>query len=163
MTFLQPQLKTIADTEAAAPALHSSSRKQAFEKRDWLIAERFHRLSNASYISVRVLSFVLHRSVASLWRDVAAGRLPQPVKLGPNCTRFLVSSIREALHSSQMQSDDGRATPISEYSSTKNKLASHPSDMTEGVIDHPRTPTIRQTVCSNTNAPCVADSLPGEE
>lgn len=117
------------------PASSTSPRKRALEERDWQIAERFHRLSNASYISIRVLSFVLHRSVASLWRDVAAGRLPQPVKIGPNSTRFLVGSIREALRSRQTQSDYGHGKTLGQHIRATMPLVDHSPDYGDGNHD----------------------------
>jgi predicted DNA-binding transcriptional regulator AlpA len=37
------------------------------------------------------------RSPSSVWRDVAAGRLPKPLKYGPRSTRWRVGDLRVAL------------------------------------------------------------------
>lgn len=46
------------------------------------------------YISVKHLSSRLDVSVATIWRWVAAGEFPSPVKLSPGCSRFTLGSIQ---------------------------------------------------------------------
>ncbi|MGA0848002.1 MAG: helix-turn-helix transcriptional regulator [Pontimonas sp.] len=38
------------------------------------------------------------RSRASIWRDVKAGRLPQPISIGPKARRWRVEDVRAYLN-----------------------------------------------------------------
>ena len=54
-------------------------------------------LPDSALISVRQLEALTQRSRVSLWRDVRDGRLPAPVKLGPNTIRWTVADVRQYL------------------------------------------------------------------
>lgn len=58
--------------------------------------ETFPLLPNEALIDIWVVSALLARSKASLWRDVGRGRLASPVKMG-HSTRWRVGDVRAAL------------------------------------------------------------------
>jgi predicted DNA-binding transcriptional regulator AlpA len=58
--------------------------------------ETFPLLPDEALIEIRTVSALLGRSRASIWRDVAAGRLVAPVKLGGS-TRWPVGGVRAAM------------------------------------------------------------------
>jgi predicted DNA-binding transcriptional regulator AlpA len=58
--------------------------------------ETFPFLPDAALIEIRVVSALLGRSKASIWRDVERGRLAPPVKVGGS-TRWRVGDVRAAL------------------------------------------------------------------
>lgn len=60
--------------------------------------ETFPFLPDAALIDVRVVSALLGRSTASVWRDVAQGRLSPPVHVGARSTRWRVGDVRAALN-----------------------------------------------------------------
>ena len=49
-------------------------------------------------VSAKELSILSGRSRASIWRDVQAGRLPQPIAIGPQARRWRVSDVRAYLN-----------------------------------------------------------------
>lgn len=49
-------------------------------------------------IDVNTLSALKGRSVASIWRDVKAGRFPAPFKAGPRSTRWRLGNVRGVCH-----------------------------------------------------------------
>lgn len=61
------------------------------------VVERFPALPDDAKIDIKVVSQLMGRSPSSLWRDVAAGRLPAPDRLGPRCVRWRVGDIRNTL------------------------------------------------------------------
>lgn len=58
--------------------------------------ETFPFLPDEALIGVHVVSALLGRSKASIWRDVERGRLASPVKVG-HSTRWRVGDVRAAL------------------------------------------------------------------
>jgi predicted DNA-binding transcriptional regulator AlpA len=62
----------------------------------------FDELPNSALLSMAEISSLASRSHPSIWRDVKAGRLPAPIKLGPTSARWLVSDIRRYLVGQQM-------------------------------------------------------------
>jgi predicted DNA-binding transcriptional regulator AlpA len=58
--------------------------------------ETFPSLPDAALIDIWVVSALLARSKASIWRDVGRGRLASPVKMG-HSTRWRVGDVRAAL------------------------------------------------------------------
>ena len=56
----------------------------------------FDRLPDAAYVRLPVLAALKGISPATCWRWVKAGRLPAPVKLGPNTTAWKVGDLRRA-------------------------------------------------------------------
>jgi predicted DNA-binding transcriptional regulator AlpA len=70
------------------------------------IAERLRRtlvlfpaLPDDALVDVRVVAKLLGRSVASVWRDSAQGRLARPIHIGIQSTRWKVADVRAALTS----------------------------------------------------------------
>lgn len=57
-------------------------------------AVHFDTLPDTARVALPVVSLVTGRSPASVWRDVAAGRMPAPVKAGPRATRWIVGELR---------------------------------------------------------------------
>lgn len=49
-------------------------------------------------VSTKELSILSGRSRASIWRDVQAGRLPQPIAIGSQARRWRVSDVRAYLN-----------------------------------------------------------------
>lgn len=49
-------------------------------------------------VSTKELSILSGRSRASIWRDVQAGRLPQPIAIGPQARRWRLSDVRVYLN-----------------------------------------------------------------
>lgn len=62
--------------------------------------EQFPSLPDEALINIQVLSILLGgRSKASIWRDVAQGRLASPVKIGGS-SLFTVGNVRALLRGS---------------------------------------------------------------
>lgn len=59
--------------------------------------EQFESLPDDALIGIRVVSVLIDRSPASIWRDVAQGRLARPVRIGARSTRWRVGNIRASL------------------------------------------------------------------
>ena len=57
----------------------------------------FPHMPDEAFADIKIVSAVTSRSPASIWRDVKAGRLPAPYKIGPRSTRWKVGEIRAAL------------------------------------------------------------------
>lgn len=57
----------------------------------------FPHLPDSAFVNIKVVCAVTARSPASTWRDVKAGRLPAPHKIGPRSTRWQVGELRAAL------------------------------------------------------------------
>ena len=65
------------------------------------IPQRLESLSSMpaeALVSAKELSILSGRSRASIWRDVQAGRLPQPIAIGPQARRWRVSDVRAYLN-----------------------------------------------------------------
>jgi len=57
----------------------------------------FDGLPDNALVDVHTITALAKRSRASLWRDVRAGRLPQPVAIGPRTRRWRVADVRAYL------------------------------------------------------------------
>lgn len=57
----------------------------------------FDALPDSALISDRTVAVLLESSRATVWRWSREGRIPQPVKLGPNSSRWRVGPLRAAL------------------------------------------------------------------
>ncbi|MBF9022934.1 helix-turn-helix transcriptional regulator [Roseobacter sp. HKCC-CH-9208] len=60
--------------------------------------ETLTSLPAEALVSAKELSILSGRSRASIWRDVQAGRLPQPIAIGPQARRWRVSDVRAYLN-----------------------------------------------------------------
>ena len=54
-------------------------------------------LPDCALVSDRVVAALMQSSRQTIWRWSREGRLPKPVKLGANLTRWQVGPLREAL------------------------------------------------------------------
>ena len=75
----------------------AEGRKAKREAKLRQLLERFSFLPDDALVSVDVVCALKGRCRASIWRDIKAGRVPAPVKVGPNCTRFRVGDLRGVL------------------------------------------------------------------
>ena len=57
----------------------------------------FDQLPDSAFVRQPVVKIIFGRSNASVWRDVASGRLPKPVKLGPRAVGWNVGALRKVL------------------------------------------------------------------
>lgn len=73
-----------------------SRRRQAIEERITRSVARFGLLPDDALVEIRVVEIVRGRSRASTWRDVSAGRLAQPVRIGSS-TRWRVGDVRKSI------------------------------------------------------------------
>ncbi len=62
---------------------------------------QFDELPNSAYVSLEVVARLFGISNPTVWRWVKSGHLPNPVKLGPNSTRWAVGALRERLRNVQ--------------------------------------------------------------
>lgn len=59
--------------------------------------EQFDSLPDEALIGIRPVSILIDRSFASIWRDVAKGRLAHPIRIGARSTRWRVRDVRAAM------------------------------------------------------------------
>ena len=59
--------------------------------------KNFDSLPDAAHVKQPVVEALYGRSSASIWRDVAAKRIPAPRSLGPRNTVWNVGELRAAL------------------------------------------------------------------
>jgi predicted DNA-binding transcriptional regulator AlpA len=59
--------------------------------------ERFNSLPDDALVEIRVVSALIDRSPASIYRDVAKERLPPPVRVGAHSSRWHVGAIRAVM------------------------------------------------------------------
>lgn len=82
------------------PNAENSAAKAARKER---LQERLQRqlalvssMPDEAAIDIQILSILLSRSIASIWRDVKAGRIAPPFKAGPRSTRWKLGDVRRA-------------------------------------------------------------------
>lgn len=56
----------------------------------------FDDLPGSAYVRMPTLTALYGVGPATIWRWAKSGRLPAPVKLGPNTTGWLVADLRQA-------------------------------------------------------------------
>jgi predicted DNA-binding transcriptional regulator AlpA len=83
-------------TASSVAALTLNERGDNIKRRVDRALETFPSLPDAALVDIRVVSALLGRSRASIWRDVGRGRLASPVKMG-HSTRWRVGDVRAAL------------------------------------------------------------------
>ena len=54
----------------------------------------FDDMPDSALVDVNEINALVGRSRASIWRDVAEGRLAPPIKIGPNASRWRVGDVR---------------------------------------------------------------------
>jgi predicted DNA-binding transcriptional regulator AlpA len=74
----------------------ASRHKASKQKRTSETLGRFDILPGTALVDIDVVTAFLGRSRASVWRDVAAGRLAKPVHVGARSTRWRVADVRAA-------------------------------------------------------------------
>ncbi len=62
-----------------------------------MTTQNFDSLSDTAHMTAKDVAAMLRVSVATVWRMVAAGRLPQPKKFSARCTRWEAGAIRRAV------------------------------------------------------------------
>jgi predicted DNA-binding transcriptional regulator AlpA len=70
------------------------------EVADKHLAERialFKYQPDEAWVDLKVVCVVRDRSPSSTFRDVKAGRLAPPIKIGPNAVRWRVGDVRQSL------------------------------------------------------------------
>ena len=58
----------------------------------------FEMLPDAALLSAAEIKYLSNRSLASIWRDVKQGRLPRPISIGPNASRWRAADVRHYLN-----------------------------------------------------------------
>jgi predicted DNA-binding transcriptional regulator AlpA len=81
---------------AMAQSSHAAGNSANIMRRVQRNLEIFPSLPDDALIEIRVVCALIGRSPASIYRDVAAGRLAQPVKVGSS-TRWRAGGVRAAL------------------------------------------------------------------
>lgn len=80
------------------PRTYSPIKAKAKAERIRALLEQFPFLPETALVPMDVLRALTGgRGVTSIRRDIAAGRLCQPIHIGPNCSRWPVSAIRQYL------------------------------------------------------------------
>lgn len=79
--------------EKSAAKIASNNRLQARLKQQ---LELIDSTPDDAAIDVKIVSIIRGRSVASIWRDVKAGRIAAPFKAGPRSTRWRLGDVRRA-------------------------------------------------------------------
>lgn len=79
--------------EKSAAKIASNKRLQDRLKQQ---LELIKSMPDEGAVDVKVVSALKGRSVASIWRDVKAGRIPPPFKAGPRSTRWRLGDVRGA-------------------------------------------------------------------
>lgn len=59
--------------------------------------ERFDLLPDSALIPASVVAGVFSCHTSNIWRMAADGRLPKPIKVSPQVTRWRVADVRAAL------------------------------------------------------------------
>lgn len=57
----------------------------------------FDSMPDSALVALPVVCALKGRAPASIWRDVAAGRLSKPIKAGPRSSRWQVGGLRRGL------------------------------------------------------------------
>lgn len=81
-------------TQAAPRAAH---KQQATASALLNAFEQFDRLPDAAHVRLPVVMALHGVSAPTIWRWTKDGRLPAPVKLGPNTTAWRVGELRAAI------------------------------------------------------------------
>ncbi len=72
----------------------NTARNQRIQHRLKQQLELIESMPDSAAIDVRIVSVLKGRSIASIWRDVKAGRIAQPFKAGPRSTRWRLGDVR---------------------------------------------------------------------
>ena len=80
---------TLKPTMAAAPSIPTSTAAPSLA--------HFDTLPESAHVRLPVVAALHGIGPATVWRWVKAGRLPAPVKLGPNTTAWRVGELRRVM------------------------------------------------------------------
>lgn len=75
------------------PKLRSAARNTRVLPQSFV---HFDQLPDAAHVRLPTVAALNGVSGATVWRWVAAGRLPAPIKIGPNSTAWNVGALRRA-------------------------------------------------------------------
>ena len=78
--------------------------------------EQFDVLPETAFVDYKLVCAVCDRSPSSIQRDVKAGRLAPPIKIGPNAVRFRVGDVRRFLTGVETEIGQQVASKFSEAS-----------------------------------------------
>ena len=90
--------------------------------------ELFDSKPDDALVSIKLVCAVRERSPSSTLRDVKAGRLAPPIKIGPNAIRFRVGDVRLSLKGTEA---------IPNLSEVSPEPTGHPPDDAVGLSDPP--------------------------
>lgn len=82
---------TLKPTMTAAPSISTATAAPSLAQ--------FDTLPESAHVRLPVVAALHGIGPATVWRWVKAGRLPAPVKLGPNTTAWNVGSLRRVMAS----------------------------------------------------------------
>lgn len=80
-------------------ATHTAGQNQRAQHRQARLKQQLELIDSTpddAAIDVKIVSIIRGRSVASIWRDVKAGRIAAPFKAGPRSTRWRLGDVRRA-------------------------------------------------------------------
>jgi predicted DNA-binding transcriptional regulator AlpA len=78
--------------------------------------EQFDVLPETAFVDNKLVCAVCDRSPSSIQRDVKAGRLAPPIKIGPNAVRWRVGDVRHFLEGTETVPEKQLSTKFSEAS-----------------------------------------------
>jgi len=81
-------------TKKAKRAKVAARQKAAAPETIPVALAQFDRLPDSAHVRLPVVAALKGIGPATVWRWVKAGRLPAPVKLGPNTTAWRVGDLR---------------------------------------------------------------------
>jgi hypothetical protein len=76
--------------------------------------KQFPFLPDDAFVDIKLVCAVFDRSPSSIPRDVKAGRLAPPIKIGPNAKRWTVGAVRQRLKGGETETDEQLASNLSE-------------------------------------------------
>ena len=80
-----------------APDPISESTGSSINDRLYKRLEQFDVLPDTAFVDNKLVCAICDRSPSSIQRDVKAGRLAPPIKIGPNAIRWRVGDVRNFL------------------------------------------------------------------
>ena len=72
--------------------------------------EQFDALPETAFVDYKLVCAVCDRSPSSIQRDVKAGRLAPPIKIGPNAVRWRVGDVRRFLEGDEDKTEQQLAS-----------------------------------------------------
>ena len=102
-------IQQCAGTQEAPTPKPSKAEKRLAKK-----LKQFDVLPETAFVDLKVVCAVRGRSPSSTQRDVKAGRLAPPIRIGPNAMRYRVGDVRKSLKGAKTAQNllDASADPI---------------------------------------------------